>query len=109
MDCLRVSRGKLHDAVGGLSNKPIHANLVLDLRLVEEILQNAARAGFDRVEGRLELTGSAGISTGRCQTKPCRGQGARGSTPSASLPNFLKYASNTSGIQYQPSPMSNVN
>ena len=46
---------KLHHAVGGLLDKPIHADLVLDLRLVEEVLQGLTRAGLDGIEGRLEL------------------------------------------------------
>ena len=62
--------------MGGLLNKPIHANLVLDLRLVEEILQSAARAGFDGVEGRLELT-EVGWDFDRPVVKPNRVGGVK--------------------------------
>ena len=62
---------KLHHAVGGLLNKPVHANLVLDLRLVEEVLEGIARAGFDGVEGRLELT-EVGRDFDRPVVKPNR-------------------------------------
>ena len=37
-------------------DKPVHADLVFDLRLVEEVLQGLTRTGLDGIEGRLELT-----------------------------------------------------
>ena len=66
-----LPRGKFHDAVGGLLDKPVHADLVLDLRLVEEVLQGIARAGFYGVEGRLKLT-EVGWDFDRPVVKPNR-------------------------------------